>query len=724
MGTVGAVTGTFLLDWAVMTASLVNVILLLWLGLTVILNAERRSWGLWLAGVGLLLGSAFFVSHSAILAHGLSPLDRGLRFWWRAGLTPAILLPFAWYLLILWYTGFWDSSASALHRRQRPWFMLAALMLALGGTSFVIVANPFFSFELLLSLRYLILSMAPGDIPLIALGYPLYIVLCIALSLDALRAPGPAMRIMGELARQRARPWLIATSLALLVVGLLVGWAILWLLPLMRLDAGRYILTREILLTLTAFDLVISALVALATIFLGQAIVAYEIFTGKSLPRHGLRRHWYNAIMLALGYGAIVALSQVLSLRLIYSLLVATLLMTLFYSLLNWRSYAEREHFIAHLRPFVTSQHLYEQLLVSSPHEIEMDLPFRALCRDVLGTRVAYLVAVGPLAPLVGPPLCYPPGREAPSLPPLDQLAAGPLSLSIDPTHYGGALWAIPLWGGRGLIGALLLGAKRDGGLYAQEEIEVARASGERLIDTQASTVMAQRLMSLQRQRLAESQLLDQQTRRVLHDEVLPCLHTAMLALDGQAGEAMPLLIDAHRQISNLLHALPRATAPEVARAGVVGALQQLVREELGRAFDGVSWQISDEAARWAKQLPLLTAEVLFYAAREAMRNAARYGRGGEGERPLHLQLTLMVEGGLRLVVEDDGVGLEGSIPVAGGSGQGLALHSTMMAVVGGTLSVESVRGAFTRLTLLLPPEACGQDEALAMQGLKGITVG
>jgi len=46
----------------------------------------------------------------------------------------------------------------------------------------------------------------------------------------------------------------------------------------------------------------------------------------------------------------------------------------------------------------------------------------------------------------------------------------------------GGAVWAVPLWSERGLIGALLLGEKRDGGLYTQEEIEIARATGERCV--------------------------------------------------------------------------------------------------------------------------------------------------------------------------------------------------------------------------------------------------
>src|SRR5207302_6567106 len=105
------------------------------------------------------------------------------------------------------------------------------------------------------------------------------------------------------------------------------------------------------------------------------------------------------------------------------------------------------------------------------------------------------------------------------------------LCLPVDPARYGGALWAVPLWSERGLIGVLLLGEKLDHSLFSQEEIEIAQASGERMIDTQASAEMARRLMALQRRRLSESQVLDRQARRVLHDDVLPRLHTAMLTL-------------------------------------------------------------------------------------------------------------------------------------------------------------------------------------------------
>jgi signal transduction histidine kinase len=118
-----------------------------------------------------------------------------------------------------------------------------------------------------------------------------------------------------------------------------------------------------------------------------------------------------------------------------------------------------------------------------------------------------------------------------------------------------------------------------------------------------------------------------------------------------------------------------------------------------------VSWQIEPEAERRAQTIPALTAEVLFYAAREAIRNAARHGRHPDAARPLHLCIGATWHDGLEILIEDDGMGLGAAEGANGGSGQGLALHSTMMAVVGGALAVESMPGAYTRVRLTLPQE-------------------
>ena len=103
--------------------------------------------------------------------------------------------------------------------------------------------------------------------------------------------------------------------------------------------------------------------------------------------------------------------------------------------------------------------------------------------------------------------------------------------------------------------------------------------------------------------------------------------------------------------------------------------------------------------------MPALITEVLFYAAREVIRNAARYGRGQDSGRVLRLLVEILWQDGLVIRVEDDGAGLEATANTNdnGGSRQGLALHSTMMAVIGGTLSLESAPNHYTRITLTIP---------------------
>jgi len=694
-------TDNILLNWATLALSLFNTILLFWLGLMVLSNSDPRSWGIWLGGLGLLLGAVFFVSHSALLGLGIALIGWDRVFWWTVGLALAITLPFTWYIVMLWYTGYWIDAESRLHRRQRPWLSVMVLTLIAGlaafaiGVVLLVIPSPG-----LADIR-LIYHWSFSGIPMLALGYSVFVILCISLSLDALRRPGPSSRVMGSLARQRA-------------VSLIVAATIVWLIQGTQ-SVNLAVFYDESILTIASLDLIISFLVALAVVMLGQATVSYEVFTGKTLPRRGLQNQWRWAILLAAGYGIVVGGSFTLGLHPLYIVLPATLLVTFAFAMASWRSFAERERYIAHLRPFVTSQHLYEQLLASNESaQANIAQPFTTLCADVLGARLAYLTALGPLAPLVGPPLAYP--QDSVDLPQLAQLAqqftsVDTMIVSLDPGIYKGAIWGVPLWSQRGLIGALLLGEKGDGSLYTQEEIEIARISGERLIDTQASAELGRRLMALQRERLAQSQVADLRTRRLLHDEVLPGLQAALITLDGggtkskdtSSSEVMAMLTDTHHQISDLLRQMPVTTMLELERLGVVKAIQKTVEGEYAEAFDEVNWQIDPDAAQKSEKLSPLAAEVLFYAVREAIRNAAIHGRDPESQESFCLWVSLTGQEGLEVKVEDNGFGLSPANLAPKGNGQGLALHSTMMAIVGGTLAMESLPGQYTRITLSLP---------------------
>lgn len=712
-------SGNLYLDWPILTLSIFNTIILLWLGLIVLLNAERRHWGVYLVGGGFILGWTVFLSHTILIGSSESIFGLNLELWWRFSWVPEVLLPFGWYVAMLWYGGYWDDPNSALHGRHRKWLWITGGLTLIVGL-YLALDNPAGKLWRGIS-QTQYTAMPTNEFGGLVLGYPVVLLLCLVLSMDVLRHPGPSSRVMGALARRRARPWLLTAGSLLLAASLFVASAI----ALVLAQLSRQFNYQEFLQALAWVDLATLVLVTLAILAAGQAVVSYEIFTGRTLPRRGLSRYWQRALALAAGYSVLTGLALELDIRPVFSLVLATLIMTVFYALLGWRLYAERDLHFRSLRPFVSGQQLYETLvnLDHSPAALDIQTAFISLCRDVLEAKTAYLIPTGPMAPLVGPPMAYPPSTES-KIPVIQDLmpemqSPQTLVVSLEAGRYGDARWAAPLWSERGLIGVLLVGERVESGLYTQEEMEIARTVGERLIDLKASAEVSQRLMSIQRQRIATNQVLDQQTRRVIHDEVLPQLHAAMLALsEGQIQEqpspsGMQMLAEVHRRLSDLLREIPITSSPQVARLGLLTALEEAIETEFKAAFNQILVDIEPDARARSAELPAMTAEVIYYAAREAVRNAAQHARaGGEAEDEfVNLTVAALWEDGLTITIEDSGCGIDHELSDTSQAGHGLALHGTLMAVLGGSLSVESVPGSFTRIILHLPQSAAPKIE-------------
>jgi signal transduction histidine kinase len=68
----------------------------------------------------------------------------------------------------------------------------------------------------------------------------------------------------------------------------------------------------------------------------------------------------------------------------------------------------------------------------------------------------------------------------------------------------------------------------------------------------------------------------------------------------------------------------------------------------------------------------------------------------------LNLRVAIAAAPALRIAIEDDGRGISAETPSRPGGGHGLALHSTMLAVIGGSLSIESRVGGGTVVVLML----------------------
>ncbi len=675
--------------------SLLLTFLLLWLGVTTLLAARGRRAFARVAGTALLLASAFFLSHAMIVGKGPTTSGSGMEFWWRLGWLPAVSAPLSWYATVIRYAGM-TSRQQSLHRRL--WWVFLSIGLAI--VVLLVTDNPFAQYR---SLLFSSPSAAAGrTAPLVWL----YLGLNVAGFSFPVLALLSGRRESVSLIRAQARPWLIGTGIALLGASVLVAvtavWAVGRALPLLRQQA-------DVVAPLLRADILTLALIAAATVLLGRAVVAYEVFTERPLPRQGFFRRWRSVVLTAAGCSVLVTGLLALDVRPLYSLVAISLLGIGAYALFTWQTYRAHEVFLSRLLPFVTSLDLAERLLRAEPTAgfgDQAQALLRALCEDALGTEAADLLLPG------DPPRRVSYRRRS------SGDAPGPIEA---------AGLRLALAGNQGTGGELVLGRKPDGREFVTEEVELARACGERLLDALAGEQIAQLLMALLRARLGELQVISTRHKRVLHDEVLPDIHAALLTLQSEVEAGNPAsvraLIHAHRTISELLHAGPRSIATELQSRGFVGALREAVQAEFADAFESVTWEVEPEVDRRLKGAEGHVAEeVAYFATLETVRNAGRHAAGGRGDRRVRLRIAARWDGGLELTVSDDGVGLH-SPAARFGAGEGLLLHSTMMAVVGGALSVrpaEAGSGAVARLwvpagALLARPDGHGEGPAEAV---------
>ncbi len=682
------------MDYAIfggaMTVSLFDTVTLLWLGLTVFLTGDRRKPATIAGSAGLLLGAIFFGGHTLIITHTFGFGSTGVNLVWRIMWVVAVAAPFFWGLAIYYYSG-----DPATGRWVRAILTVAAMILVL--LLFVISPLPSFN-ELLLS---------PALPASIAWAYVAYLFLCFMLPLIALRRQ---RNLRGQRDPfHRARPWLLAAAsmfaLAFVAFAFVTYAIIPRALPI-------YTLTEQISRALYVTDGVIAGFIALAIIFLGRAVLSNTVLTERPPTGQGFFARWRSVVLVSAAGALLVSFLYVAPIRPIYSLILTAGLAAAAYALFNWRQYEEHEEFMRRLDPFVTSLHLHEHLLASgADSEIESRDLFTALCRDALRADHACLlfdVSIG--------------GRQPPDQridyrwrPEYDTILRAALTRLTGWSRLDGDHWGYPLSDSRGAIGRLILGPKLNGSEYNVQELQVASACAERILDALAGEQLARVAVNLLQQRIAQVQVLSAQHKRILHDEVLPQIHLALLKVESlrsagrdsnspsdgaqQTDEATTALMQAHRRISALVREMSNAVPTRLESEGLAAAMQSALAHDFRDSFDRIDWQAEPVAIDQAKRLPLFASEVIFYAAQEALRNAAKHGRGDDARRPLHLEVALHSRSGLELIVEDDGVGRPIDQP-HDETGSGLRFHTAMLAVIGGTLSVEDRSGGGTRVVI------------------------
>ncbi len=456
---------------------------------------------------------------------------------------------------------------------------------------------------------------------------------------------------------------------------------------------------------MTGLDVLIELLITIAILLIGQATMVYEVFSSIPLPRSGLRKRWFFAIW----SGGIFAL--VLSGVLIYfarpelAYLVFIPFLTGAMTWQNRQAAREQELAAKQMRTLAQPRQTYERIFANVENngdDVNILAEFDLICSNFLRTKKALLMPMGVLSSFLPTNITYPrlslvsPDISVPSIVSTENLKPIPLN----PENSNGFHWAIPLISARGQDGWFFIAERLEGGFYTLEEIEIARAAVERWMDNQASAEIARRLVILQQQKLSETRLLDQKARRVLHDDILPLLHTALLADPKSA--AVGQITEAHQQISRLLRDAPLPAPTEIATQGLFAVLENFIHSESDLLKARLDFQVDDDCRQAAANLPPNAAETIFYAVRECLRNIEKHAspRTPDG---LKIWFKAAVDTVLQISIENNGAEKEIGDELFSTSGQGIRLHNAMLAVYGGGMRIEKLENGNTCVTISLP---------------------
>jgi len=535
----------------------------------------------------------------------------------------------------------------------------------------------------------------------------------------------------------------VTTTLGILVIQSVVNWIQYGhshtIVATPQPPASGLVLVDVFPLNLILLDLSATLAVALVILLIGYSVVRHGILIERSLARRGFFEQWRGTVIVATGAAIFIAIIVTFTHSNPGGLLLITSLAAVAYALFTWRSYTAHDRYIAMLGPFVRSTSL-SHWLNTDLLKTEQDLEnlFFHLCHDVLAVKFAYLtVTAGTLKRNFS--YCWPQdavlGSKLIALNKRGNIdAEAPKRIQI--TLHGQPMicWVLPIFDERGLVAALYLGPRQDGGAFTDEDMNLAQACGQRILDTLGDHEAMQAVSGLLRRRIVDVKLLGAQQRRVLHDEILPQMHLALLRLETLRStadldteqdkdlaiseecreqvlhEAINMITEAHGRLATMMRTTAPGAPHRLERDGMMHAIRTMLEQDFQSAFDEIEWCVSEETATAIDEVtPPAIAELIFAAVQEALRNAARHARGNDVHR--HLRLTLSASfysagAYLEVIVADNGVGITSTSSATTSTGGGLLTHSALLAIAGGSLNIKSSPGEGVTVKIVLAAES------------------
>jgi signal transduction histidine kinase len=500
-------------------------------------------------------------------------------------------------------------------------------------------------------------------------------------------------------------------------------------------------------LHLLVLDTLATGVVALIILRVGYSVVRHGVLIERPLARRGFFEQWRGIVIVATTVALVIALLVDFTRTDLGSLLLITSVATGVYALFTWNSYTAHDRYIALLGPFIRSTNL-RHWLNTDQQKTEQGLEdlFFHLCQDVLAVKCARMtVMAGSVRRVFS--YRWPQGTKeqnmysAPKLVPRGGYNGAPgvgngaparMRITVDGQPM--ICWVLPIYDELGLVAMLYLGPRQDGGAFTDEDMDLAHACGQRILDTLGDHEAMQAVAALLRRRIIDVKLLGAQQRRILHDDILPEMHLALLRLeslrsyvDADRGsrqskenptvppeevlnEVAGLISDAHRRLASMMRATVPSAPHRLEREGMMNAIHTMLDQDFQEAFDEVDWCVSEETANCIDEVtPPAIAELIFAAVQETLRNAARHARGPDVHRRLRLTLKAAcdrLDPHVEVIVSDDGVGIISASSSTTGTGGGLLTHSALLAIAGGSLTVKSAPAEGVTIRILLPAES------------------
>lgn len=788
----GMVIPTRFIQTIVLALSIFNLVTFLWLALTVWLNGDRRRMIARVGIAGLTLSALFFFIHALLIVGPLQQTSvlSIQEFLWHLIWLPAIGVPYIWFAIGLHYASLmneqWQHRRPLLLAGSGVLGLSILLLLIFNSSTFTFIGT------IRLLAYSDVSSNVASVFPLVLLPvlFLCYLTFCAIGPWFTPRKIARLTRVVwqsctgykgGVSFRQRitdafwddqtkvealeepvlswhlARPGLLVAALLMVALttglGVLGVWSMVhWLAISTRTQplAISYPPLTTIPLQLIVLDLFAMGAVALIILFLGYSVVRHGILIERPLARRGFLEQWRGIVIVATAVAVFIALLVMLTqsnATLIQSdlsgLLVITSLATVAYALFTWSSYTAHDRYIALLGPFLQSTNVRHWLNTDlQKTEQSMEDLFFHLCQDVLEVRVARLeILAGPLRRSFS--YCWPffEERDAQTeatvatnrlyaekavLPWSPDVAATRMRITVEGQPL--ICWVLPIYDELGLVAKLFLGPRQDGSGFTDEDMELAHACGQRILDTLRDHEAMQTVAGLLRRRIVDVKLLDAQHRRVLHDEILPQMHLALLRLetlrpfvnpheanepcptvapDQALQEAIERISDSHRRLAAMMRSTTPSAPHRLERDGLMHAIHAMIVHDFEQAFDAVQWDVTEETMRRIDEaIPPALAEITFAAVQEVLRNAARHGRGLDIHRRLCLTFKASLDPHLEVLVIDDGVGIHSTSSTTTGTGGGLLTHSALLAIAGGSLTVKSTPNEGVTVRILLPAES------------------